>query len=64
MNDPRVQAMCMRPTHSNISIFIINQDYNELPRRTIRANGNINHIFKPNISESFKIYIQLQCLAI
>ena len=26
----------------------INQDYYELPKRTIRANGNIYHIFKPN----------------
>ena len=48
MNDPRVQAMFKRSRHSNISIFIISQDYYELPKRTIRANGNVFHIFKPN----------------
>ena len=26
---------------------MISQDYYELPKRTIRANGNIYHIFKP-----------------
>ena len=41
--------MFKRSRHSNISIFIISQDYYELPKRTIRANGNIYHIFKPNI---------------
>ena len=35
--------------HNNLSIFIISQDYYELPKRTIRANENIYHIFKPNI---------------
>ena len=48
MNDPRVQAMFKRYRHNNLSIFIISQDYYELPKRTIRANGNIYHIFKPN----------------
>ena len=48
MNDPRVQAMFKRSKHNNLSIFIISQDYYELPKRTIRANGNIYHIFKPN----------------
>ena len=48
MNDPRVQAMFKRSRHNNLSIFIISQDYYELPKRTIRANGNIYHIFKPN----------------
>ena len=33
---------------NNLSIFIISQDYYELPMKTIRANGNIYHIFKPN----------------
>ena len=47
MNDPRVQAMFKRSKH-NLSIFIISQDYYELPKRTIRANGIIYHIFKPN----------------
>ena len=48
MNDPRVQAMFKRSRHSNLSIFIISQDYYELPKKTKRANGNICHIFKPN----------------
>ena len=44
MNDPRVQAIFKRSRHNNLSIFIISQDYYELPKRTIRANGNIYHI--------------------
>ena len=48
MNDPRVQAMFKRSRHNNLSIFIISQDYYELPKKTIGANGNIYHIFKPN----------------
>ena len=48
MNDPRVQAMFKRSRHNNLSIFIISQDYYEFPKRTIRANGNIYHKFKPN----------------
>ena len=48
MNDPRVQAMFKRSRHHILSIFITSQDYYELPKRTIRANGNIYHIFKPN----------------
>ena len=48
MNDPRVQAMFKRSRHNNLPIFIISQDYYELPKKTIRANGNIYHIFKSN----------------
>ena len=48
MNDPRVKAMFKRSGHNNLSIFIISQDYYELPKKTTRANGNIYHIFKPN----------------
>ena len=47
-NDPRAQAMFKRSRHNNLSIFIISEDYYELPKRTIRGNGNIYHIFKPN----------------
>ena len=46
--DPRVQAMFKRSRHNNLSIFIISQDYYELNKKTIRCNGNIFHIFKPN----------------
>ena len=48
MNDPRVKAMFKRSTLNNLSIFIISQVYYELPKKSIRANGNIYHIFKPN----------------
>ena len=48
MNDPRVQGMFKRSRHNNYSFFIISQDYYDIPKGTIRANGNIYHIFKPN----------------
>ena len=40
--------MFKRGRHNILSIFIISQDIYELPKRTIRANGNIYHIFEPN----------------
>ena len=40
--------MLKRGRHITLSTFMINQDYYELPARTIRANGNICHSFKPN----------------
>ena len=48
MKDPRVQPMFKRSRHNDLSIFIISQNYCELPKKTIRANGNIYQIFKPN----------------
>ena len=48
MNDTRVKARFKRSRQNNLSIFIISQDFYELPKKTIRANGNIYHIFKPN----------------
>ena len=48
MDDPRVQAMFKRSRHNILSIFIISQDYYDLGKKTIRFNGNIFHIFKPN----------------
>ena len=48
INNEKIQAMFKRGRHNNLSIFIISQDYYELPKRTIRANGNIFHLFKPN----------------
>ena len=48
MNDPLVQAMFKRSRHNILSIFFISQDYYEPPKKTIRGNGNIYHIFKPN----------------
>ena len=47
-NNDKIQAMFKRGRHNNLSIFIISQDYYELPKRTFRANGNIYHILKPN----------------
>ena len=40
--------MFKRGRLNNLSIFIISEDYYELPKRIIRAKGNIYHIFKPN----------------
>ena len=41
MEDPRVQAMFKRSRYEKLTVFIISQDYYELPKRTIRANGSI-----------------------
>ena len=48
INSYKIKAMFKRGRHNNLSIFIISQDYYELPKRTIRYNGNILHLFKPN----------------
>ena len=48
MNDLRVQAMFEQSRQNSLSLFIISQDYYELPKKTIRANGNIYHLFKHN----------------
>ena len=48
MNGHRVQAMFEKSRHNNLPIFIISQEYYELPKKPIRGNGNIYHIFKPN----------------
>ena len=40
--------MFKRGRHNNLSFLIISQDYYELPKRTIRTNGNVYHIIKPN----------------
>ena len=49
INDRTVQAIFNRSRHNNKSLFISHRDDYELPKRTIRSNGNIYHIFKPNI---------------
>ena len=57
MNDPRVQARFQRSRQYTLSIFIVSQDNYELPKKTIRSSGNVNHIFKPNnFSDVRKIY--------
>ena len=48
INNERIQAMFKRGRHNNISISIFSQEYYELPKRTIRCNGNVFHLFKPN----------------
>ena len=48
INNDKIQAMFKRGRHNNSYIFIITQDYYELPKKTIRANGNIFHLFKTN----------------
>ena len=48
INKEKIQAMFTRGRHNNLSIFIISQDYYELPKRTIRSNGNVFHLLKPN----------------
>ena len=48
MKVPRVQAMFKRSRLDNLSIFLFSCDYYELPKRIIRANVPIYHIFKPN----------------
>ena len=52
MNDDRVKALFKRGRHNNIAVFIISQDYYELPKQTIRENSNIFHLFRPNISRN------------
>ena len=43
----RVQAMFQRNRHNNLSTFLISQNYYELAKGTMRANGNIHHTFTP-----------------
>ena len=40
--------MFKRSRHNILSIFTITRNYYELPKRSIRADGNIYHIFEPN----------------
>ena len=48
MNNDKIQAMFKRGRHNSLSIFIISQNYYELPKKTIRDNGKIYDIFKSN----------------
>ena len=58
MKDTRVQAKFERFRHINKSIFIIFQVYYELQKRTSKVNGNLYHIFKPNISRDVQKFCQ------
>ena len=63
MDDLRVQAFFKRSRHNNLSIFILSQDYYELSKKTIRCNGNIFHIFKPNnFREIVNLYQDKSCM--
>ena len=48
MKDPRVQVLFKRSRHNNLSIFINSQICYKLPKKTIRANGNVYQICKAN----------------
>ena len=52
--------MFKRSRLNNFSILIISQDYYELPKRTIRANGNVYHIFKPNNFRDIQKFYQVK----
>ena len=39
---------CSKHLDKKIIFFYLSQDYYELPKRTVRANGGMYHIFKPN----------------
>ena len=55
--------MFKRSKHNQLSIFMNSQDYYELPKKTIRANGHIYHIFIPNnIVDVRKIYQDIACM--
>ena len=47
-DDQRVLAMFKHSIRNNISVFIISRFSYELPKKTIRANGNKHQIVKPN----------------
>ena len=58
MNDPRVQAKFKRSSHNNFCIFIISQDYYELPKRTIRDKETSLTHSNQIVSEMYKISIK------
>ena len=57
INNDKIHAMFKRGRHNNLSVFVISQDYYELPKKTIRCNGYIFHLFKPtNFLDIHNIY--------
>ena len=52
--------MFKRSRHNIKSTFKISQDYYDLPKRTIRANGNTYHIFKPNKHRDVQNFYQVK----
>ena len=55
MNDPRVQAMFRRSRRNNFSIFIISQDYYELPKKLYEPMEISTTSSNPIFSEVLKI---------
>ena len=60
VNDPRVQALFKRSRLETLSVFIISQDYYELPERTIRANGTYITSSNQTTLEMFKFAIKIK----
>ena len=58
MNDPRVQARFKTSRDIILYIFKISQDYHALTKRTIRAMGDMYHIFKMNSYRDVQISIK------
>ena len=48
VSSPKVESMFKRSRYNNISIFRIDQDYYDLPKKYDCCNGSIYHIVKPN----------------
>ena len=60
MNDLRVQVMFKRSRHNNLSIFIISQNYYELPKRlSVLMKITITYL-NQTISEMFKFSIKIK----
>ena len=62
MEDPRVQAMFKRSRHNNLSIFIISQDYYELPKKLSELMEIYIIYLNQIIFVMFKIYIKIKLL--
>ena len=58
MNDPRAQATFKPSGYYNLCIFIIIQDYYELPKRTLRTNGKNCQFFEANKFRDVQILYQ------
>ena len=63
MNGPGVQAMFKRSRHNNLSIFIICQDYYELPKKRLELMeiSSITYLNQTN-SLTFVLFIKIKVL--
>ena len=48
ITNEKIQATFKRGRHNNLSVFIISEDYYELPRRRLLCYSIIFRLFKPN----------------